>query len=141
VATDLEILSVVKEAFGRCKRPVHFTNWTHCCECGQHDETLRSKSVETIGLRELGNPGWDPLCFISPEGFKYYLPALARLALSSSETAWYGKQLLFHLNYQGAENRHFLACSEEQKRAVETLLVHIAETRSELVDKWLAIDD
>jgi len=141
VATDSEIIAMVKEAFGGCKRPVHFTNWTHCSECEEHDRVLRSRTVETLRLQDIENPGWDPLCFISADGFKYYFPALARFTLNGSEADWYGHQFFFHLTYQGSENRHLLACNYEQRASVAALLRHLAETKVELIVKWLATDE
>ena len=125
MASDSEILAQVKEAFARCKRPAHFTNWRHCSECEEHDRLLRSRSIETLRIQDIENPGWDPLCFISAEGFKYYFPALARITLSGSEDDCYCNQLLFHLTYQGSNNRHFVACDEAQKQAVLALLTHL----------------
>lgn len=68
------------ELFGETPRPEHFTNHTHCSECAEHDETLRNETLESLSYDHL-RPGWDPLCFINPEGFQYYFPALVRLAL------------------------------------------------------------
>src|SRR5262249_49177662 len=62
-------------------KPEHFTKYRHCCECAEHDETLLAYDVNTIGVEQLGNPGWDPLCFATSEGFLYYLPALMRITL------------------------------------------------------------
>ena len=50
-------------------KPEHFTNYRHCCECAEHDATLLAYDVNAIGVEQLGNPGWDPLCFVSPEAF------------------------------------------------------------------------
>jgi hypothetical protein len=141
VATDSEILAQVKNAFGRCKRPVHFTNWTHCSECEEHDSVLRSRSVETLRLQDIGNPGWDPLCFISAEGFKYYFPAVARITLDGSEADWFGNQLLFHLTYQGSDNRHLVACDQIQRQSVLALLTHLQNTRAKLISEYLKTDD
>ena len=75
---DDEILSVVTQAFGECHRPEHFTNYTHCCECAEHDDLLRSRDRVTLSIADVGNAGWDPICFVTNEGFQYYLPALVR---------------------------------------------------------------
>ncbi len=44
-------------------KPTHFGNHQHCCECAEHDETLLAHDVDSMSLEQLGNPGWDPLCF------------------------------------------------------------------------------
>src|SRR5690242_13994900 len=101
VSSDDDILEVVRQAFAVCPRPEHFTDFTHCEECREHDDLLRSRDVDSLRGEDVGNPGWDPLCFTSAEGFAYFFPALARLALDSAgpDRDWYGPQLLFHLTY------------------------------------------
>jgi hypothetical protein len=62
--------------------------------------SLRNRDRDTLAVADVGNPGWDPICFITGEGFNYYFPTLARLALAdpADEHGWYFEQLLFHLN-------------------------------------------
>lgn len=103
-------------------RPEHFTNFTHCSECAEHDETLRSHTPATIGLDQLGHPGWDPICFVSDAGFHYYMPALARLAVDS--TADYLQQFLFHLGYCP---ERIEALNGEQRAAVLALLISLRD--------------
>jgi hypothetical protein len=143
VLSDAQILASIERAFAGCARPDHFTNYTHCDECAEHDEILRSRDVVTLCLEDVGNPGWDPICFISPQGFVYYLPALARLALAepTQPRGWYGPQLVFHLCSDGRRSERVLACTPEQRRPVVALLQHILETRVDLVDAWLCGDD
>src|SRR3712207_1738759 len=87
-------------------KPAHFGKYRHCCECAEHDETLSGSDVDSIGLEQLGNPGWDPLCFSSAEGLIYYMPALIRLTLDTIDDPQqvYLDQLLFHLIQDGAGN-------------------------------------
>ena len=99
-------------------RPAHFTDYRHCCECAEHDETLLANDIDTIGLTELGNPGWDPLCFCSGPGLLYYTPALIRLSLNTVEDDFYFSQLLFHLDYGGRDNRYLQACSDVQRKFI-----------------------
>jgi len=143
VPSDVDILQRVRQAFAGCRRPEHFTNFTHCEECAEHDEVLRSRDIDTLRIEDVGNPGWDPISFTSPEGFAYYLPALARLALAKpvEPHGWYGGQLLFHLCSDGRRNERLLACTPEQRRAVVEFLQHIAETRASLADSELRADD
>jgi hypothetical protein len=44
-------------------KPAHFTNYRHCCEWAEHDAVLTASDVNSIGLQQLGNPGWNPLYF------------------------------------------------------------------------------
>jgi hypothetical protein len=98
VTVDEAIAKVVL-VFSGVPRPELFIRGTcHCCECMEHNQTLASHTPETIGMDELGNPGWDPICFASDPAFVYYMPAMVRLALSSE---YYVDQFLFHLNISG----------------------------------------
>lgn len=111
-------------------KPTHFADYQHCCECAEHDQTLLASDVDTIGLNELGNPGWDPLCFSSAEGLMYYMPALIRLTLDTMDDQMYLDQLLFHLVYDGMDNRLVSACSKEQREFVADFLEYLVENYS-----------
>lgn len=102
-----KVLKELKRAFSEAERPEHFTNHLHCDECADHDETLRSHTPDTIGMDELGNPGWDPICFITVPGYLYYMPGFARLAMEPQQLdcahpgpSWrhYLGQFLIHLS-------------------------------------------
>ena len=99
-------------------KPKHFSNYRHCDECAEHDETLLSSTIGSIGLEQLGNPGWDPLCFCTAEGIKYYMPALVRLSLSTVEDAFYLGPFLFHLERNGKDNDLFQCCTAKQRRFI-----------------------
>lgn len=135
--SDADILQRVRQAFAGCRRPVHFTNFTHCEECAEHNEVLRAHDTQTLGIDQVGTIGWDPICFITAEGFAYYFPALARLALAEPDHAhgWYGNQLLFHLCLDGYRNERWQTCSPEQRRTVVEFLYHLMATRGSLVEK------
>jgi hypothetical protein len=117
-------------------KPAHFSDYRHCCECAEHDQTLLTFDVDSIGLAELGNPGWDPLCFSSAEGLIYYLPALIRLTLDTIDypQETYLDQMLFHLIYDGPGNRLFSACSTEQREFVADFLKYLVEKYSSQID-------
>ena len=131
MTTDVDILALVDAAFGEGLKPEHFTNFEHCEECAEHDQTLREHDRVTIGLEQLGNAGWDPLCFCSSEGMAYYFPALARLSLAKTTDPWdwYGEQLLFHLISSSNRNNLCNFCSPTQRSAIATLISHWIETR------------
>jgi len=143
MSTDADVLAEIDAAFGSASRPEHFTNYEHCCECAEHDELLRSRTRETLQIADVGNPGWDPICFTSPEGFAYYLPALARLALAppSPDYGWYADQLLFHLYSGFKDNAYYRHCSAKERAAVAHLLEHLIETRAALIDEYVASDE
>jgi hypothetical protein len=115
------------------QKPAHFSDYLHCCECAEHDQILLAFDVDSIGLAQLGNPGWDPLCFSSAEGLMYYMPALIRLTLDTIDNPRenYLDQMLFHLLQDGMGNRLVSACSEQQREFVADFLEY-------LVDKYCA---
>ena len=125
-------------------KPEHFTDYRHCCECAEHDETLLAFDVDSIGLEQLGNPGWDPLCFSSPEGMIYYMPALVRLIVDTidSPTQSYLDQMLFHLIKDGPRNSLVSACNEEQRKFIAQFLEYlISEHTEQIGDEAFATDD
>ena len=129
--TESEVLALVDAVFGDVAKPEHFTNFEHCEECAEHDQTLREHDRATLGLEQLGNPGWDPLCFCSAEGIAYYFPTLARLSLAqlAHPCDWYGEQLLFHLLSGGPRNDFLQYCSATQRAAIAALISHWVETQ------------
>ena len=134
----MDWIQEAKRQFNRPK-PTHFTNYRHCCECAEHDATLLAYDVNSIGVEQLGNPGWDPLCFTSAEGLLYYLPALIRLTLETMDTPQeqYLEQLLFHLLYDGPENRIVRACNPEQRAFIAGFLMYLMEQYSVEIDEGI----
>jgi hypothetical protein len=124
-------------------KPLHFTNYQHCCECAEHDGTLLAYDVNSIGIEQLGNPGWDPLCWASVEGLLYYMPALIRLTLETMDKPQerYLDQLLFHLTRDGKDHALVRACSLEQRACIAGFLAHLMETYSAELDKCAYSDD
>lgn len=109
------------------QRPVQFTNAAHCQECAEHNATLQRHSPDSIGMDELGNPGWDPLSFSNVEGKLYYMPALVRLTLDTLYGQGYIEQLLFHLEYGGQDNDLLHACTPSQRAFIVALLGSLME--------------
>lgn len=116
----------IDAAFGAVEKPEHFCK-LHCEECEEHDRLLRQRDRTTITIEDVGNPGWDPISFISPEGMAYFMPALARLALSNPtrEYSWYGDQLIFHLKHGGASNPFLNFCNPMQRNAIGNFLIEM----------------
>ena len=137
------MLALIDIEFVSVPRPEHFTNHSHCCECAEHDQLLCSRDRNTLRVEDVNNPGWDPLCFCSPEGFAYYFPSLVRFALAEikSQSGWYGDQFLFHLYSGFNENQFYRYCAPSQRRAVSVLLAHLIETRAEVIEAFAAPDE
>lgn len=113
-------------------KPAHVTNYRHCCECAEHDETLLAYDIDSIDVVQLRNPGWDPLCFVSPDGFLYSLPALIRMMFDTMGTPRerYLDQCLFHLMRDGHDHDLVRAGSPEQRAFMAEFLAHLIEQHS-----------
>ena len=140
---DRQALDSLRAAFSACPRPEHFTNQEHCQECAEHDELLRSRDLDTLSIEDVGNPGWDPICFVTEQAFAYYLPALARLCLSEPAYGygWYANLFFGHLILDGPRNRRFEACTPEQRREVVRFVEYVIASRAALLDEHFAADD
>ena len=128
-----------KELF-KTPKPEHFTNFNHCEECEEHDQALLAVDIDTIGLDELGNPGWDPICFASPEGKKYYLPAFIRLSLHTMKDDFYLDQFLFHLEGDGPNNAFYKSCTKEQRNFIACFIECVIEEYAEEIEANLCTD-
>ena len=102
---------------------------------------LVSNDVDSIGLDELGNPGWDPICFCTSEGFLYYMPALIRLTLDTIDGNQYLDQFLFHLIGDGRDNRRVVACNNEQRAFVARFIEYLIENHTERIEEALCYSD
>jgi len=142
MTTDADILERVQQAFAGCRRPEHFTNFKHCEECAEADELFRSRDIHTLSISDVGVPS-GAMSFLSPEGFAYFFPALARITLAEPDDfyGWYGSELFYYLRSDGRRNDRFLAFTPEQRRVVVELLHHITETRAHLADSELCTDE
>lgn len=125
---NTEILAEIESAFGGSPKPEHFMNHTHCPECGEHDELLRTRDRGTLKIEDVGNIGWQPISSCTPEGMAYYVPALARLALDEPtyNYGWYGDTLHIHLSCQGKDNKFLRYCNVQQRSAIAGLLRHLS---------------
>ncbi len=131
---DRAIVASIEAAFAPEPRPAAFTNHPGCSECADHDAVLQSRDLETLSIAEIGNAAWDPICMVTADGWRYYLPALCRIALEADPSD-YLEQLLFHLIGDGPGNRRVVVCSVEQQAAVTGFLWHLVATReAEMTD-------
>ncbi|UCH48106.1 MAG: hypothetical protein JSU95_19100 [Betaproteobacteria bacterium] len=128
------------QVFGKIHRPEHFTDHKHCCECAEHDETLKAFTPETITREALGHAGWDPMTFATDTGFRYYLPALIRMALTKKDDDYYIDQFLSQVTRDGLRNSRWVACTAEERAVVLKALHVLLEERTEEVDNWLDAD-
>ena len=135
-----KLIEEATEVFGKVPRPEHFTNHSHCCECAEHDEVLQKFTPDTINREALGHAGWDPMTFATETGFRYYLPALIRMALTKKDDEYYIDQFLSQVIRDGPRNSRWLACTREERAIVLEALHALLEERTEEVDNWLDAD-
>ena len=135
--TDAQVVAEIDAAFGALGKPEHFTNFTHCEECREHDDLLRQRDRSTLLISDVGNICWQPISFSSPEGVAYYMPALARLALAEPtyEYGWYADTLQIHLSSDGENNRLLQFCNPTQRKAVAVLLEHLNVSRASFEER------
>ena len=138
IALEAKVLAEFEAAFASIERPEHFTNHRHCDECWEHDELLRERDRDTLAIEDVGSQAWNPITMATPEGFAYYLPALARLALSEETGTfdWYGYIILFELRWNGPRNERWQYCDDAQRRAVCRLLEYLYEARQESIKAY-----
>lgn len=140
--TDEQVLGIVDAAFSKVPRPEHFTNHKHCPECAEHDELMRSRTPETLKASDVENPGWNPICFLTPEGFAYYFPALARIALSDEGVGFLTDLVPFHLGDamlagDKLQSHSWLkALNQPQKAAIREYVLHVAATRQATMKRF-----
>ncbi len=140
--TQNDVILLVESAFARVKRPEHFTDYNHCEECKEHDKLLRSRDRATIRVSDGDNPGWNPLDFITPEGFLYYFPSLAKLALSKEGEAFLINFVPFHLcdaltNKKGHHSHRWLAVlNKQQCTAILKYVRYVAKTKRDIMTPY-----
>ncbi len=124
---NLKVWAAVQAAFLNVPRPEIFIRETcQCCECREHNDTLASNTPDKITLNELGNAGWDPICFANDAAFLYYLPAMMRLSLTTNV---YVDQLLFHLSQPGRLD----SLDPHQILALYDALWYLSEIKEDLI--------
>lgn len=116
------ILVAIDKAF-RCSRPTRFVrNPERCEECAEHETVMQAATPGTLSRKQIGNPAWDPVCYLADEAYCYFMPGFARLSLGVGEE-YYLDQFLFHL-----ESGRIDSLNAEQRRALSTLMDHLYET-------------
>lgn len=134
---DQKLIKEALSLFPESCRPTNFTDHEHCEECRDHNETLLANTRENISYDVLGNPAWDPICFVNHPGFKYYFPAMVRLAIYGTGNEYYIDQFLFHIT----ENTSCVSFDDQQSSFVLKVLEYMLENKSEEIEVNLDADD
>ena len=88
MASSSQLIEELYDAFKECERPQHFTNYKHCWECFEHDQTMQNAALRTLSAKSMGTSGWGPLSFLTEQGFAHYMPRLIELALANETTEY-----------------------------------------------------
>jgi hypothetical protein len=113
------ILAEIDKTF-QSERPAQMVrNPGHCDECAEHEDTMRAVTPETVSLDQVGSLAWDPVCYLTDETWRYFMPGFARLALGRGDD-YYLDQFLFHL-----ESGRVACLNKEQCQAIAALLDHL----------------
>lgn len=115
---SVEFVEQARVVFGKARRPKHFTS-LHCDECIEHDEEMRPFNNDTLTLKPLGHPGWNPICFLTPEAFRYFMPGLIRIQIEELMTPAeqnHGFWNLFLIDYSlsAAESTQFSLLTSDE---------------------------
>jgi hypothetical protein len=127
--TDKEILALICSTFDGIERPAHFTNYKHCEECAEHEATMQARTPDTLAIEDVENPGWTPICFLTPEGFQYFMPGLIRLALTPGCEFFLMDMVGFFLSQPPGEHWQYKLFSTAQIEAIIKFLRHVLDTR------------
>jgi len=100
-------LRIIRAKLPGVARPKFTLSNPDCCdECREHEQTMAGNTLESLTINHVGNPGWNPTCFMSAHGFRYWFPALVRIASEQPDTGYWEDLFGFHLraesNRQGA---------------------------------------
>ena len=119
------------KAFQKVPRPVTFTT-CHCDECSIFDALLQTRDHHTLTEADIGMS----LCLMSPEGLRYWTPALVRLCLMRArDDGWEGcnhfidselGQPLSRITYP-VQHPRFASLNSEQTILVLEFLKHIEQ--------------
>ncbi len=80
------------------------------------------------------------MTFFTDTGFRYYLPALIRMALTWKDADYYIDQFLPQVIRDGPRNSRWTACTTEERAVVLKVLHVLLEDRADEVDNWLDAD-
>ncbi len=124
------ILDEIAAAFA-VPRPDWFCDASHCCECAEHEAELRRHDLDSLDFAAVGSAAWDPICFIkNPDGFKYFMPALARLACAG------GDDYYLDLFCNQLRPDRIETFTERQRAAVEALIYQLSEVLGPQIEQY-----
>lgn len=122
------VLTAVDRAFGAVPRPsIMVRNPNHCDECADHEAAMQGVTPQTVTLNEIGNMGWDPVCYLTDASYRYFMPGFARLVLHTDDDCDYLDQFIFHLESRLSDDLF----TGEQRTAIIGVIDYLKETLPE----------
>ncbi|MBB3167296.1 DUF6714 family protein [Simiduia aestuariiviva] len=138
--------AIVKDlyyVFSCYPRPLNFTDYKHCPECEDHNETMKSATLATLESKHLGCVGYSPWCFLTEEGFAHYIPRILELAITGKGNA-HGELFLDDILYVLApkpEHDRFQRYTKHQCMAVFQALLYANKNFREQLVECFSHDD
>jgi len=126
--------------FQNVERPAHFTDFTHCCECQEHDEVLLASTPATISRSDLGTMAWDPITFTTGAGFRYYIPGLIRVVLTETGDSSYYDQFLWHMASLEQVKERCPDITDEECEIISETLEYLLNHRTTEIDEECLAD-
>ena len=131
------------EAFADIPRPPQFTDFEHCDECFEHNETMQKAGLRTLEATAMGTAGWSPLSFLTEQGLSYYMPRLLELALNLDKNEHdesFLSHFLFHLVPTEDYDRFANYSHEQCKTILESLRFALSRHRDQIVEEFIQED-
>lgn len=112
----------VDELFAHVRRPEHFTDHTHCCECSDSDDFFQKHTPATLAALT-DPPETLPYSFLTEHAFHYFMPAFIRMLARTGSDYCVGDMLFF------LENK--LDTFTQEQRAVIRDALYLVYDRSQ----------
>jgi hypothetical protein len=133
------LLAKFDETFANVPRPKHFVaGYELGLEWAEHDDLLRARMPETLKLEDVDNTCWTPIDSLSPEGFRYWLPAFVRLAFLPEGGEFLCDLFSAHLSARRAEQ--FTALTAPEARLTLEVIQTVREHMRDALDEWYVSD-
>lgn len=117
-------LLALADGFPENLRPQVFNDFLNVDdEFREHNALLQSRDHQSLTREDLGSVGWNPVGCMNVAGWRYWLPALGRIALSTetADRGYFMWDLLVYLK-NPESNPAFLSLTQQEREAVARFL-------------------
>ncbi|AVS78338.1 hypothetical protein C8244_13030 [Paracidovorax avenae] len=122
-STNAALLALA-DGFSENLRPQAFNDFLDVDEeFREHNALLQSRDHQSLSREDLGSVGWNPIGCMNVAAWRYWLPALGRIALSTerADRGYFMSDLLVYLK-NPESNPAFLALNQQEREAVARFL-------------------